>query len=115
MAEEIRAIGVRQTMALTKMSQHTIEKLLRGEAVRRKTQDARTRSKCNSIYEDKCLALRRRSYECIANSAVDKWDVATELPFARPAPSEMKSLLRECEWKHGDSGHSAGEKNLAQS
>jgi hypothetical protein len=34
---EIRAIGVRKTMALTKMSQHTIEKLLHGESVKRKT------------------------------------------------------------------------------
>ena len=36
-ADEIRAIGVRKTMDLTKMSQHTIEKLIRGEAVKRKT------------------------------------------------------------------------------
>ena len=38
-ADEIRAIGVRKTMGLTKMSQHTIEKLIRGEAVKRKTHD----------------------------------------------------------------------------
>ncbi len=36
-ADEIRAIGVRKTMELTKMSQHTIEKLLHGEAVKRNT------------------------------------------------------------------------------
>jgi len=36
-ADEIRAIGIRKTMKLTKMSQHTIEKLIRGEAVKRKT------------------------------------------------------------------------------
>jgi hypothetical protein len=38
-ADEIRAVGVRKTMVLTKMSQHTIEKLIRGEAVKRKTQE----------------------------------------------------------------------------
>lgn len=38
-AAEIHAIGVRKTMALTKMSQHTIEKLLRGEALKRKTHE----------------------------------------------------------------------------
>ncbi len=38
-ADEIRAIGVRKTMELTKMSQHTIEKLIRGEAVKRKTHE----------------------------------------------------------------------------
>lgn len=37
--DEIRAIGIRRTMALTKMSQHTIEKLIRGEAVKRKTHE----------------------------------------------------------------------------
>ena len=37
LADEIRAIGVRKTIGLTKMSQHTIEKLIRGEAVKRKT------------------------------------------------------------------------------
>jgi hypothetical protein len=37
MADRIRAIGIRKTLKLTKMSQHTIEKLLRGEAVKRKT------------------------------------------------------------------------------
>ena len=36
-ADEIRAIGVRKTMELTKMSQHTIEKLVRGQTVKRKT------------------------------------------------------------------------------
>ena len=36
-ADEIRAIGIRKTMELTKMSQHTIEKLIRCEAVKRKT------------------------------------------------------------------------------
>ena len=39
LADEIRTIGVRKTMGLTKMSQHTIEKLLRGEAVKRKTHE----------------------------------------------------------------------------
>jgi hypothetical protein len=34
-ADEIRAIGIRKTMDLTKMSQHTIEKLVRGEGVKR--------------------------------------------------------------------------------
>jgi hypothetical protein len=38
-ADEIRAIGLRKTMELTKMSQHTIEKVLRGEAVIRKTHE----------------------------------------------------------------------------
>lgn len=38
-ADEIRAIGIRKTMSLTKMSQHTIEKLIRGEAVKRKTHE----------------------------------------------------------------------------
>jgi hypothetical protein len=38
-ADEIRAIGIRKTMELTKMSQHTIEKLVRGEAVKRKTHE----------------------------------------------------------------------------
>ena len=38
-ADEIRKIGIRQTMNLTKMSQHTIEKLVRREAVRRGTRD----------------------------------------------------------------------------
>jgi|CZKJ01.1.fsa_nt_gi hypothetical protein len=38
-ANEIRAIGVRKTMELTKMSQHTIEKLVRGESVKRKTHE----------------------------------------------------------------------------
>jgi hypothetical protein len=38
-ADEIRAIGIRKTMELTKMSQHTIEKLIRGEAVKRKTHE----------------------------------------------------------------------------
>jgi hypothetical protein len=37
LGDEIRAIGVRKTMKLTKMSQHTIEKLLRSDAVKRKT------------------------------------------------------------------------------
>jgi hypothetical protein len=36
-ADEIRVIGIRKTMELTKMSQHTIEKLIRGEVVKRKT------------------------------------------------------------------------------
>ena len=38
-ADQIRAIGVRKTMGLTKMSQHTIEKLIRREAVKRKTHE----------------------------------------------------------------------------
>ncbi len=38
-ADEIRVVGVRKTMELTKMSQHTIEKLIRGEAVKRKTHE----------------------------------------------------------------------------
>jgi hypothetical protein len=37
LADEIRAIGIRKTIELTKMSQHTIEKIIRGEAVKRKT------------------------------------------------------------------------------
>jgi hypothetical protein len=36
-ADKIRVIGIRKTMALTKMSQHTIEKLIHGEAVKRNT------------------------------------------------------------------------------
>jgi DNA polymerase type B, organellar and viral len=39
LADEIRAIGIRKTIELTKMSQHTIEKLLRREAVKRKTHE----------------------------------------------------------------------------
>jgi hypothetical protein len=39
LADEIRGIGVRKMMELTKMSQHTIEKLLRGEAVKRRTHE----------------------------------------------------------------------------
>ena len=38
-ADGICAIGIRKTMALTKMSQHTIEKLIRGKTVKRKTHD----------------------------------------------------------------------------
>ncbi len=38
-ADEIRAIGIRKTMELTKMSQHTVEKLIRGEVVKRKTHE----------------------------------------------------------------------------
>ena len=38
-SDEIRAIGLRKTMELTKMSQHTVEKLLRGDAVKRKTHE----------------------------------------------------------------------------
>ena len=38
-ADEIRAIGIRKTMGLTKMSQHTIERLVRGKAVKRKTHE----------------------------------------------------------------------------
>jgi hypothetical protein len=38
-ADEIRAIGIRKTMSLTKMSQHTIEKLVGGKAVKRKTHE----------------------------------------------------------------------------
>jgi len=38
-ADEIRAIGIRKTMGLTQMSQHTIEKLVRGEAVKRGTHE----------------------------------------------------------------------------
>ena len=37
--DEIRAVGIRKTMELTKMSQHTIEKLIRREAVKRKTHE----------------------------------------------------------------------------
>ena len=39
LSDEIRAIGVRKTMGLTKMSQHTIEKLICGKAVKRKTHE----------------------------------------------------------------------------
>jgi len=39
MADEIRAIGIRETMGLTKMHQHTIEKLVHGKAVKRKTHE----------------------------------------------------------------------------
>jgi hypothetical protein len=39
LADEIRAIGIRKTMDLTKMSQHTIEKMIRREAVKRKTHE----------------------------------------------------------------------------
>ena len=39
LADEIRALGIRKTMELTKMSQHTIEKLVRLEMVKRKTHD----------------------------------------------------------------------------
>jgi len=38
-ADEIRRIGIRKTMDLTNMSQHTIEKLVRGEPIRRRTRD----------------------------------------------------------------------------
>ena len=38
-ADKIRIIGIRKTLKLTKMSQHTIEKLIRGEAVKRKTHE----------------------------------------------------------------------------
>ena len=38
-ADEICAIGIRKTMDLTKMSQHTIEKLVRGKAVKRGTHE----------------------------------------------------------------------------
>src|SRR5271169_940561 len=38
-ADEIRAIGIRKAMELTKMSRHTIEKLVRGEMVKRKTHE----------------------------------------------------------------------------
>ena len=37
LAEDIRDIGIRKTMKLTNMSQHTIEKLVREERVRRNT------------------------------------------------------------------------------
>jgi hypothetical protein len=39
LADEIRAIGIRKTMELTKMSQHTIEKIVRGDAVKRGTHE----------------------------------------------------------------------------
>ena len=39
LADETRAIGIRKTMELTKMNQHTIEKLIHDEAVKRKTHD----------------------------------------------------------------------------
>ena len=39
LADEIRAIGIRKTMELTKMSQHTIEKLIHDEPAKRKTHD----------------------------------------------------------------------------
>jgi len=39
LADEIRAIGIRKTMELTKMSQHTIEKVIHDEPVKRKTHD----------------------------------------------------------------------------
>lgn len=39
LADEIRVLGIRKTMDLTKMSQHTIEKLIRGKAVKRKTHE----------------------------------------------------------------------------
>ena len=39
LVDEIRAIGIRKTMELTKMSQHTIEKLIRGEPVKRRTRE----------------------------------------------------------------------------
>jgi hypothetical protein len=39
LADKIRAIGIRKTMELTKMSQHTIEKLIHDEPVKRKTHD----------------------------------------------------------------------------
>jgi len=39
LGDEIRAIGIRKTMELTKMSQHTIDKLVRCEAVKRKTHE----------------------------------------------------------------------------
>lgn len=39
LAEEIRAIGIRKTIELTKMSQHTIEKLVSNKLVKRETQD----------------------------------------------------------------------------
>ena len=38
-ADKIRATGIRKTMDLTKMSQHTIEKLIRGEAAKRETHE----------------------------------------------------------------------------
>jgi hypothetical protein len=39
LGDEIRAIGIRKTIELTKMSQHTIEKMIRGEAVKRTTHE----------------------------------------------------------------------------
>ena len=39
LADEIRTIGIRKTMELTKMSQHTIEKMIHDEPVKRKTHD----------------------------------------------------------------------------
>jgi len=39
LADEIRAIGIRKTIELTKMSQHTIEKLVRGKSVKRRTHE----------------------------------------------------------------------------
>jgi hypothetical protein len=36
-ADEIRAIGIRKTMELTKSSQHTLEKIGGGKAVKRRT------------------------------------------------------------------------------
>lgn len=39
LADEIRALGIRKTMEWTKMSQHTIEKLVRDRTVKRKTHD----------------------------------------------------------------------------
>jgi hypothetical protein len=39
LADEIRAIGIRKMMELTKMSQHTIQKLIHDEPVKRKTHD----------------------------------------------------------------------------
>ena len=38
-ADEIRAIGIRKTMELTTMSQHTIEKLVCRSAVKRETHE----------------------------------------------------------------------------
>jgi hypothetical protein len=45
-ADKIRTIGIRKTMDLTKMSQQTIEKLVRGEAV--EARDSRTRAQSDS-------------------------------------------------------------------
>jgi len=39
LANGIREIGIRKTMELTKMSQHTIEKLVRDQTVKRETHD----------------------------------------------------------------------------